>query len=78
MCNVCYGQTGCPVCQEEKGIMVICERCNGEGILTFFDAEGEVINREQYMALPVQKREAEYCPTCEGEGWTIYIYEPSD
>lgn len=78
MCNVCYGRTGCPVCQKEEGIMVTCEKCDGEGILTFFDEFGEIISREEYMSLPGKRRDAEYCPKCGGEGWTLYYYEPDN
>lgn len=79
MCNTCYGRTGCPVCQEEeRGIMVTCQDCDGEGILTYFGEFGEEISQEQYRALPVQKRDEEDCPSCEGEGWTIYEYEPDE
>lgn len=70
MCEICNGLPGCPVCSPEPAECPICE---GEGKIFYsLDEEKQEatrITRKEYEQLPPEKRDAEPCTTCDGNGF---------
>ena len=71
MCDVCLGMSGCPVCTPEPEHEP-CERCDGEGILYFYEnpETGEIVevDKSEYKRLPAGDKFDEECEECDGEG----------
>lgn len=72
-CSICHGIPGCPCCSEEP-TTIPCSECNGEGFI-YYNENGFRVAREDFDLLPIDNRDLEMCPVCEGEGVINYEYD---
>ncbi|MGL5914106.1 MAG: hypothetical protein ACRCZB_08065 [Bacteroidales bacterium] len=67
MCSVCRGLPDCPVCSDEEQT-IECYDCNGSGVASYWDKDGNEVSKQVYDLLPDKGKEYDECEPCNGSG----------